>query len=178
MVIKSIIQAMFFILSTPINIYWRLTYSIFRSKFSVSQGFKFNGHHILFYGDGSITCGSGSYIGDGSTVHAASGYEVVIGEGCHISSNVRIFTQTAIADADFSAKPVPSRFGNVFVGNYCWIGANVLINPGVSIGDNVVIGANSVVCKDVPAGQIWGGVPARYIRTKNKYNPNGGVLDV
>ncbi|MEI2635664.1 MAG: acyltransferase [Methylotenera sp.] len=162
------ILAVFFakILTSALNRYQKLVYYNFRQRYQIADTFYFNGCDVLLYGDGEIICGENSYIGDRSTLHSAKGYKLVIGRGCQISSNVRIFTQTAVADADFSQKPVSSKFGNVIVGNYCWIGANVLINPGVTVGDNAVIGANSVVTKDVPAAEIWGGVPARFIRKK------------
>jgi len=49
----------------------------------------------------------------------------------------------------------------------CWIGANVTVLPGVTIGPRAVVAAGSVVAKDVPAGAVVGGVPARVIRTGN-----------
>ncbi|WP_455645908.1 sugar O-acetyltransferase [Methanosphaera sp.] len=52
----------------------------------------------------------------------------------------------------------------VKIGKRCWIGANTIILPGVTIGDNVVIGAGSIVTKDVPSNKIVAGSPARIIR--------------
>lgn len=52
----------------------------------------------------------------------------------------------------------------VKIGNRCWIGANAIILPGVTIGDNVVIGAGSIVTKDMPSNTIAVGSPARVIR--------------
>ena len=92
---------------------------------------------------------------------------VKIGDGCRISHNVRIYTQTLEPDQDFSKKDKVMKTGDVIIGNYVWIGANVFINPGISIGDNSVIGANSVVTKDIPAFSIFGGVPAKLIRAKS-----------
>ncbi|WP_416740243.1 acyltransferase [Pseudomonas sp. NFX71] len=148
--------------------YWGVIYTSFRLKYSVSPGFRFNGKHILLYGEGEISLGDNSYIGDNSTVHAAQGRSVRVGTGCHVSSNVRIFTESAIPDSDFRIKPVPSKLGDVAIGDACWVGANVLINPGVSIGQNSVVGANSVVTRDIPSGEIWGGVPAKLIRKKRQ----------
>jgi maltose O-acetyltransferase len=53
----------------------------------------------------------------------------------------------------------------VVIGNDCWFGANVVVCPGVSIGDNCVIGAGSVVTRDIPADSFAAGCPARVIRT-------------
>jgi acetyltransferase-like isoleucine patch superfamily enzyme len=55
---------------------------------------------------------------------------------------------------------------DVVVGSNVWIGYGACILRGVSVGDNAVIGTNSVVTKDVPANAIVGGVPARIIRMR------------
>ena len=146
--------------------YWRFIYFEFRRRYEVSPEFRFNGKNILLYGDGRIVLGANSYIGDNSTVQASAGCSVRVGEGCHVSSNVRIFTESMVADSDLRIKPVPSKTADVVIGDACWVGANVLINPGVSIGENSVVGANSVVVKDIPPNEIWGGVPAKLIRKK------------
>ncbi len=54
---------------------------------------------------------------------------------------------------------------DVTIGNNVWIGGNAVICPGVTIGDNTVIGAGSVVTKDIPAWSIAAGNPCRVIRT-------------
>lgn len=52
----------------------------------------------------------------------------------------------------------------VKIGKRCWIGTNAIILPGVTIGDNVIVAAGSVVTKDIPDNMIVGGVPAHIIR--------------
>ena len=52
----------------------------------------------------------------------------------------------------------------VHIGNDCWFGASVTVCPGVTIGDNCVIGAGSVVTRDIPANSFAAGVPCRIIR--------------
>lgn len=52
----------------------------------------------------------------------------------------------------------------VKIGNNCWIGGNTVINPGVSVGDNTVIGSGSVVTKDIPSNVIAAGNPCKVIR--------------
>ena len=52
----------------------------------------------------------------------------------------------------------------VTIGNDCWFGANVVVCPGVTIGDNSVIGAGSVVTRDIPPNSFAAGVPAKVIR--------------
>jgi maltose O-acetyltransferase len=143
-----------------------LKYHEFRKNYKISPSFKFNGKNILFYGEGEIICGSQSYIGEYSTIQSINGQSVIIGKGCMISHNVRMYTSSPITDQDFSVKPLIEKKGDIKIGNYVWIGANVFINPGVIIGDNSIIGANSVVTKNIPEGSIYGGVPAKLIRFK------------
>ena len=52
----------------------------------------------------------------------------------------------------------------ITVGNNVWIGGNVVVVPGVTIGDNCVIGAGSVVTKDIPANSLAVGNPCKVIR--------------
>ncbi len=97
---------------------------------------------------------------------------VTIGDNCDFGPNVTIVTpihpmlpnerrEMITANGEIKrlcyAKPVT-------VGNSCWIGANVTICPGVKIGDNCVIGAGSVVTRDVPANSFAAGVPCKVIR--------------
>ena len=56
------------------------------------------------------------------------------------------------------------------IGDDVWIGTNVIILPGVNIGSHCIIGAGSVVTKDVPDYAIVGGVPAKVIRYRTEGN--------
>lgn len=58
----------------------------------------------------------------------------------------------------------------VHIGRNCWIGAGALIMPGVSIGDNTVIGAGSVVTRDIPANVVAVGNPCRVMREINEHD--------
>ncbi len=58
----------------------------------------------------------------------------------------------------------------VHIGRNCWIGAGALIMPGVTIGDNTVIGAGSVVTKDIPANVVAVGNPCRVLREINEHD--------
>lgn len=88
---------------------------------------------------------------------------VTIGDDCFIGPNVSIYT------ACHSTDPVERNRRNewaepVSIGDSVWIGGNVTILPGVSIGDNVTIGAGSVVTKDIPDNVVAAGNPCRVIR--------------
>lgn len=79
---------------------------------------------------------------------------VHIGEETYIASGAIIFTH------DY-ARAVHS---DTIVGNRCFIGANAIIMCGVRIGDEVIVGAGSIVTKDVPSNTIVAGNPARIIK--------------
>lgn len=147
--------------------YTKLKYKNFRAIYSIANSFKFNGQNIIFTGEGEIVCGKNSYIGSYSTIQAASGFKVVIGDNCSLSHNIRVYTTSSATDQDFNTNlPKKISSGNVIVGNGVWIGANVFIKEGITIGDNAIIGANSMVVKNIEANAIYGGVPAKLIRNK------------
>jgi acetyltransferase-like isoleucine patch superfamily enzyme len=56
--------------------------------------------------------------------------------------------------------------GNIAIGNDVWIAANAVILPGVTIGDGAVVAAGAVVTRNVPAFEVWGGVPASFIKRR------------
>lgn len=98
--------------------------------------------------------------------------EVTIGDNCDFGPNVTIVTpihpmlpneRQKILTADGTEKPL-CYAKPVHIGNNCWFGASVTVCPGVTIGDNCVIGAGSVVTKDIPSDSFAAGVPCRIIR--------------
>ncbi|MEE1127384.1 MAG: acyltransferase [Acutalibacteraceae bacterium] len=58
------------------------------------------------------------------------------------------------------------------MGNNCFIGARSTIMPGVTIGNSCIVASGSVVTKDIPNGEVWGGVPAKFIKTVHDYAEN------
>ncbi len=91
---------------------------------------------------------------------------MTIGDDCFIGPNVSIYT------ACHSTNPIERNTRKewarpVSIGNNCWIGGSVTILPGVTIGDNVTIGAGSVVVKDIPSDSIAVGNPAKVVKRIN-----------
>lgn len=56
------------------------------------------------------------------------------------------------------------------MGKNCWLGAGVIVLPGITIGDNVIIGAGIVVAKDLPSNVVAVGNPCRVLRTVNDHD--------
>ena len=89
--------------------------------------------------------------------------KVIIGDNCQLAPNVAIYT--AGHPVHPAARNTLFEYGaDVIIGNNVWIGGNAVICPGVRIGDNAVIGAGSVVTKDIPAWTIAAGNPCKVIR--------------
>ena len=97
---------------------------------------------------------------------------VTIGNNCNFGPNVTIVTpmhplipeERRLFRCDDGADRRMCWAEPVTIGSDCWFGANVTVCPGVTIGDGCVVGAGSVVTKDLPAGVIAAGVPCRVIR--------------
>ncbi len=88
---------------------------------------------------------------------------IEIGDNCFVAPGVHIYTATHPLDAAErtsgieSAKPVK-------IGDNVWLGGRTVVNPGVTIGNNVVIASGSVVVKDIPDNVLAAGCPAKIIK--------------
>ncbi|GLI08582.1 maltose O-acetyltransferase [Paenibacillus tyrfis] len=89
--------------------------------------------------------------------------EIRIGDNCFMAPGVHIYTATHPLDPNERNSGV--EYGKpVKIGNNVWIGGRAVINPGLTIGDNVVIASGAVVTKDVPDNVVVGGNPAKIIK--------------
>ena len=68
-----------------------------------------------------------------------------------------------------NSSPYGNRFGRIKIHDNCFVGVNSIILPGVTIGPNSIVGAGSVVAKNVPPNTVVAGVPAHTICTLNQY---------
>jgi maltose O-acetyltransferase len=108
-----------------------------------------------------ITVGARTFINYGAVI--LDGAKVAIGEDVQIGPSVKLLTALHPLD------PVERRRGTetakpVTIGDGAWLSTGVIVCPGVSIGPDVVVGAGSVVTKDLPAGHLCFGNPCRVIR--------------
>lgn len=94
---------------------------------------------------------------------------ISLGKGIYLTDGVKFITHDGgtllfrgvVPDLEIT-KPI-TLGDNVYAGN------NVIFLPGVNVGDNVIIGAGAVVTRDIPSGEVWGGVPARKIKDIGSY---------
>jgi acetyltransferase-like isoleucine patch superfamily enzyme len=125
------------------------------------------GNDVLFYpdihletqGSASIAIGDGVVISRG--VHLVAMAGIVIGAGSMIGENTSIRDANHIREAGKSIRDAGHKAQAITIGREVWIGRGAAILAGVTIGDNATVGANAVVTRDVPAGAVVGGVPAR-----------------
>ena len=126
----------------------------------------------LFMADG-VEIGRGGCTGPNSTVKIGNGVgifentvinpsePVEIGDNCGIGADVMIWTHGAWLDI---TKGFPSDFGPVKIGNDVWLPARSIVLPNVTIGNNVVIGINSIINRNLPDGCFAAGSPCRVIK--------------
>jgi acetyltransferase-like isoleucine patch superfamily enzyme len=98
---------------------------------------------------------------------------VTIGNRCMFGPNVSIFAATH--EAEVQSRRDNIEYGRpVEIGDDCWVGGNVVILPGVTIGRGVTVGAMSVVTKDVPDFCVVMGQPARVVKRVKEVEPEEG----
>ncbi|AIF52989.1 sugar O-acetyltransferase [Pelosinus sp. UFO1] len=91
------------------------------------------------------------------------GAKVTFGDNVFIAPNCGFYTAGHPLDSEQRNQGLEYAYP-IIIGSNVWIGAHVAVLPGVTIGDNVVIGAGSVVNKDIPSGVIAAGNPCKVIR--------------
>lgn len=96
--------------------------------------------------------------------------EVRIGDHCFMAPGVHIYTAThPIRPFERNSEV---EFGKpVKIGHNVWLGGRAIVNPGVTIGDNVVVASGAVVTKDVPNNVVVGGNPAKIMKTIDLIHP-------
>lgn len=117
-----------------------------------------------------IVIGAHTYINRNTFLDAILSLEIgehcAIGPGCYITDHDH-GSKLSLPPLDQPMVAQPTK-----IGNRVWIGANVTILKGVKIGDDTIVGAGSVVTKDLPANVIAVGVPAKVIRYRNQNEPS------
>jgi acetyltransferase-like isoleucine patch superfamily enzyme len=176
--------------------YARLGWRYLWRRFLTPAGWRWETDGPVFFGKrlqlqiakrATVRFGRFSWIGDGTKIRCHEGVveigeKTVMGQECTISAykRVRIGEQCVIADRamfiDFDHGVVeverPIRVQGIYkrdciVGSNVWIGYGACFLRGIRVGDNSIVGTNSVVTRDVPANAVVGGVPAKVIRMRD-----------
>jgi len=119
---------------------------------------------------------AGKHVRLGNYVYANFGLTLVDDTQITIGERTKLGPNVVIATAGHPILPELRQKGlqynlPVHIGKNCWLGSGVLVMPGVTIGDNTVIGAGSVVTKDIPANVVAVGNPCRVLRPVDGQKP-------
>ena len=129
----------------------------------IGLGVMLNAHADFGADARAITIGEGSYINRRCTFSVDGGAPITLGR------NVQLGPETMLWTGSHHIGPPAARGGPLLarpitIGDGCRLGARVTVLGGVEIGAGCVIAAGALVSKDVPPNELWGGVPARFIR--------------
>lgn len=112
---------------------------------------------------------AGRHVHFGKNVYANFNLTLVDDNDIYVGDNTMLGPNVVISAAGHPVEPELRSRGAQFnipvrIGKNCWLGAGVIVLPGVTIGDNTVVGAGSVVTKDLPANVVAVGSPCRVLR--------------
>ncbi len=108
------------------------------------------------YIDSRVSTSGNCVVGDGLTLR----YDTILARGCRVGDRTYVCPRVMTNNLDTGGEQI----GGAHIGADCFIGTNTVFQHGVTIGDRVVTGAMSFVNKDIPAGEIWIGSPAKFYK--------------
>lgn len=108
-----------------------------------------------------VTFGKNVFINHSAILSASGG--IIFEDGVSLAPGCRIAT----INHDFNERHTKYTYGKVHIKKNAWLGMNVTVCPGVTIGEYAVVAAGAVVTKDVPPYAVVGGVPAKVIKMQN-----------
>lgn len=100
-------------------------------------------------------------------------YLITIGDNCLLAGGVEFFTHDGgvmvLNNLNYFADKKMDKIAPIKIGNNVYFGQNAMVLPGVTIGDNVIIGAGAVVTRDIPDNVVAVGIPAKVIKSIDEY---------
>jgi acetyltransferase-like isoleucine patch superfamily enzyme len=114
----------------------------------------------------NVVVGNHTRIQPNAIVWASPKAQIIIGDYTGVGPGAKLFTANHRFEPGTPYHKQPWTERDIRIGRDVWIGAGVIVLSGVTIGDGCVVAAGSVVNRDIPAGSIAAGVPARVIRDR------------
>lgn len=107
--------------------------------------------------------------GDPIDMFGSEPWCITLGNNVHITREVLFVTHDGGTLLYRNLHPDLEITARIVIGNNVYIGVRTIILPGVTIGDNCIVAAGSIVTKDVPSNTVVGGIPAKFIKTSDDY---------
>jgi acetyltransferase-like isoleucine patch superfamily enzyme len=132
--------------------------------------------NVMLFGDGIIEIGDNVDIGNNTIIYAKAEYG-----GVKISSNSMIAANCYIIDSnhgivqDILMREQPLDSSPIIIGEDVWIGTDCQVLKGRRIDSGAVIGAGSLVNRDIPANAIAAGIPARILKYRSQHSTSGNL---
>lgn len=163
-----------------------------RNAVTIGAGTRLADHTFISMRGGSVEIGTGTDLRRGVTLNCSGrlviGDGVMLNSGCHVhcAGDVRIDDWTifgeycSVVDSQHVRTPPEepiqhaTAVGRVHIGRNVWLGAKSTVAAGVHVGDQAVVAGGAVVTRDVPAGSLAAGVPARIVREPGDGPPDAG----
>ena len=160
-------------LSVGRGLYLWVQYSYFRIAFgAMGKGVRVYGR-VTVLNPGHVRIGDHSTLNEGCLLNARE--SIVIGAHVHISPGVQIHAGGLNLDEPYASRR--HYAAPVTIEDGVWLCSGVIVLPGITVHEGAVVAAGAVVTRDVPAFEVWGGVPARMIRRLSRIE-QGEVRDV
>lgn len=133
--------------------------------------------------------GKGTIVGSNSSIGALAhvGQQVSIGKDCKIQGtayladrsvlgkNVFVGPNATLLNDRYPPSGDSTKWAPIHIGDHAILGGNVTVIAGCNVGEGSVLGAGSVLTKDLPAGEVWVGNPASFLMTRKDYNNKRGA---
>lgn len=140
--------------------------------------------HIVIRNNGQLILNGQFTLHSGGTIGVQSGARLTLGRGfanrhswiscgCEINIGDEVFIADQVIIRDWDGHSIVGRPDKapIRIGNHVWIGMRAVILKGVTIGDGAVVAAGAIVTKDVPAGAVVAGNPARVVKEGAQWIP-------
>lgn len=143
----------------------RLRYFFYKGKLKSCKGYFASEAGFRMRGCKHISIGKHVSFNVGVFISASN--KIEIGDNCLIGAYT-VFRDT---NHGYANRSRPIRYqenvkGEIFLGNDVWVGSNCTILKGAKIGEGSIIAAHSLVSKEIPPYEVWGGVPAKFLKVR------------
>ncbi|GAB6012659.1 acyltransferase [Viscerimonas tarda] len=142
------------------------------NRITIGKSTNINGTLWIEGSNCHITIGNRVTVINASFTVTEDNLAITVGDSCLFSYGIEVRTSDSHSIIDLASKERINRGESIEIGNHVWVGVKTMLLKGVKIGDDSVIGAQSLVTKDVPANSIAAGNPAKVVKSDITWDIN------